>query len=277
MGKVAIITGGDSGLGRAAAIAFAKEGANVVIPYFDEHIDADETKRIIESYNQQCLLLSGDISKREFCEKVVCETIQRFGKIDILVNNAGVQYQSDTLEGISDEQFDWTMKVNIYGMFYYMSGFVGYLVLAYYLVKYPLTWSWKRTLGITLPMFLIGYTVTSLGFVLTQKYFPGSYANLEIIWYFSGINVFMMTFPVFVIVQKLNVPSAAWLSRLASLTFGIYLCHFVFVQVAYDLLGTVSGLPVIVRILGMACLAFGISWLLVWGMKAFSWTRRLVM
>jgi surface polysaccharide O-acyltransferase-like enzyme len=168
---------------------------------------------------------------------------------------------------------DW----NIYGMFYYMSGFVGYLVLAYYLVKYPLTWSWKRTLGITLPMFLIGYTVTSLGFVLTQKYFPGSYANLEIIWYFSGINVFMMTFPVFVIVQKLNVPSAAWLSRLASLTFGIYLCHFVFVQVAYDLLGTVSGLPVIVRILGMACLAFGISWLLVWGMKAFSWTRRLVM
>ena len=87
----------------------------------------------------------------------------------------------------------------------------------------------------------------------------------------------MMTFPVFVIVQKLNVPSAAWLSRLASLTFGIYLCHFVFVQVAYDFLGTVSGLPVIVRILGMACLAFGISWLLVWGMKAFSWTRRLVM
>lgn len=168
---------------------------------------------------------------------------------------------------------DW----NIYGMFYYVSGFVGYLVLAYYLVKYPLSWSWKCTLGITVPMFLVGYTITSLGFVLTQKYFPGSYANLEIIWYFSGINVFMMTFPVFVIVQKLNVPSATWLSRLASLTFGIYLCHFVFVQVAYDLLGTVSGLPVIVRILGMACLAFGVSWLLVWGMKAFSWTRRLVM
>ncbi|MEE0699480.1 MAG: SDR family oxidoreductase [Bacilli bacterium] len=127
MGKVAIITGGDSGLGRAAAIAFAKEGANVVIPYFDEHIDADETKRIIESYNQQCLLLSGDISKREFCEKVVCETIQRFGKIDILVNNAGVQYQSDTLEGISDEQFDWTMKVNIYGMFYLTRACLPYL------------------------------------------------------------------------------------------------------------------------------------------------------
>jgi len=116
--KVAIITGGDSGLGRAAAIAFAKEGANVVIPYYNEHIDAEETKNIIESYNRKCLLLPGDISNKAFCEKIVKETIGEFGKIDILVNNAGVQYQSDTLEEISDEQFDWTMKVNIYGMFY---------------------------------------------------------------------------------------------------------------------------------------------------------------
>lgn len=167
---------------------------------------------------------------------------------------------------------DW----NPYGMFYYVSGFVGYLVLAYYLVKYPLSWSWKRTLSVMVPMFLIGYAITSLGFVLTQKYFPGSYANLEVIWYFSGINVFMMTFPIFVIVQKLKVPSVPWLSRLASLTFGIYLCHFIFVQVAYDLLGTVAILPVFVRILGMACIAFGISWVVVRVMKALGWTRRLV-
>lgn len=126
-GKVAIITGGDSGLGRAAAITFAKEGANVVIPYYNEHIDADETKKIIESYNRQCLLISGDISKRDFCERIVCETINRFGKIDILVNNAGVQYQSDTLGEISDEQFDWTMKVNIYGMFYLTRACLPYL------------------------------------------------------------------------------------------------------------------------------------------------------
>lgn len=117
-GKVAIITGGDSGLGRAAAIAFAKEGADIVIPYYDEHIDAQETKRIIESYHQKCLLISGDLSKKEFCQKIVNDAIKEFNKIDILVNNAGVQYQSDSLEEITDEQFDWTIKVNIYGMFY---------------------------------------------------------------------------------------------------------------------------------------------------------------
>lgn len=116
--KVAIITGGDSGLGRAAAIAFAKEGANVVIPYYNEHQDALETKKYIESLGGNCLLLAGDISDKDFCKKIVKDTIDTFGKIDILVNNAGVQYQQDELNCISDEQFDWTMKVNVYGMFY---------------------------------------------------------------------------------------------------------------------------------------------------------------
>lgn len=126
-GKVAIITGGDSGLGRAAAIAFAKEGADVVIPYYNEHYDANQTKQIIECYNQKCLLLSGDLSTPEFCKQVINETMKCFGKIDILVNNAGVQYQADTLEEISDEQFDWTMKVNVYGMFYLTKACLPYL------------------------------------------------------------------------------------------------------------------------------------------------------
>ncbi len=116
--KVAIITGGDSGLGRAAAVAFAKEGAKLVIPYYDEHIDAEETKEYINALGGECILLSGDISDRKFCKKIVDTAIQNFGKINILVNNAGVQYQQDSLECISDEQFDRTMKVNIYGMFY---------------------------------------------------------------------------------------------------------------------------------------------------------------
>ena len=116
--KVAIITGADSGLGRAAAVAFVKEGAKVVIPYYDEHRDAMETKEYIEMLGGECELLSGDISDKNFCKHIVDFTLQRFGKIDILVNNAGVQYQQDTLECISDEQFDRTMKVNIYGMFY---------------------------------------------------------------------------------------------------------------------------------------------------------------
>lgn len=116
--KVAIITGGDSGLGRAAAIAFVKEGAKVVIPYYNEDRDAKETKAYIEQLGGQCLLLSGDIADKNFSKIIVEETLRCFGKIDILINNAGVQYQQDSLENISDEQFDRTMKVNLYGMFY---------------------------------------------------------------------------------------------------------------------------------------------------------------
>lgn len=126
-GKVAIITGADSGLGRAAAIAFIKEGAKVVIPYYDEHKDALYTKEYIEKLGGECLLLSGDISDKNFCKQIVCSTLQAFGRIDILVNNAGVQYQKDALEGICDEQFDRTMKVNVYGMFYLTKEVLPYL------------------------------------------------------------------------------------------------------------------------------------------------------
>lgn len=118
--KVAITTGGDSGLGRAAAVAFAKEEAKLVIPYYNEHWDTEETKQYIESLGGECILIPGDISDKNFCRSIVEKTIQTYGKIDILVNNAGVQYQQDTLDAISDEQFDRTTKVNIYGMFYLM-------------------------------------------------------------------------------------------------------------------------------------------------------------
>lgn len=167
---------------------------------------------------------------------------------------------------------DW----NEFGTFYYYSGFLGYLVLAYYLVKYPLDWSWKKMLSITIPMFLVGYFITFYGYLLTQQAFPGNYAYLEIIWYFAGINVFMMTFPVFVIVQKLKVPSSAWLSRLASFTFGIYLCHFVFVAISYDVFDTSFPLPPLVRIIGMTCLSFLICYMIVWTMARFKLTSRFV-
>ena len=167
---------------------------------------------------------------------------------------------------------DW----NEFGTFYYVSGFIGYIVLAYYLMKYPLDWSWKKTLSIAIPLFLVGYLITAGGFILTQEYFPGSYANLEIIWYFAGINVFMMTFAIFVVVQKLKVPSSAALSRLAAATFGIYLCHFIFVQMAYDLFATFGNLPAIVRIPVMACLAFFVSYLVVRLFETTKLTRRLV-
>ena len=125
--KVIIITGGDSGLGRAAVVAFVKEGAKVVIPYYNEDRDAKETMDYVNKLGGECLLLRGDISDKHFCQKIVDSTIERFGKIDVIVNNAGVQYQSDTLEGISDEQFDWTMKVNVYGMFYLTRCVLPYL------------------------------------------------------------------------------------------------------------------------------------------------------
>lgn len=167
---------------------------------------------------------------------------------------------------------DW----NDYGTFYYCSGFIGYLVLAYYLVKYPPNWSWKRTLWITVPMFLAGYLITSFGFVLTQEYFPGNYANLEIVWYFAGINVFMMTFPIFVIVQKMKVPSSGWMSRMAAMTFGIYLCHYIFVEAFYDFFDAFVAVPVILKIAGMAVLAFFTSYLVSSLMDRFKLTRRFI-
>lgn len=125
--KVAIITGGDSGLGKTCAIYFVKEGAKVVICYLDEDKDAYDTKCYIESLGGICHLIKGDITNKEVCKKIVDETLNVFGKIDILVNNAGVQYQQRKLEDISVEQFDYTMKVNVYGMFYLTKAALPYL------------------------------------------------------------------------------------------------------------------------------------------------------
>lgn len=126
--KTAIITGGDSGIGRATAVGFVKEGAKVVIVYYNEHKDAEETKRYIENLGGTCILLSGDIKDINFCDKIVNETIQKFGKIDILVNNAGVQYQQKSLLDITDEQFDLTMKTNVYPMFYLTKRVLKYML-----------------------------------------------------------------------------------------------------------------------------------------------------
>jgi NAD(P)-dependent dehydrogenase (short-subunit alcohol dehydrogenase family) len=117
-GMVAIITGGDSGIGRAIAVLYAREGADVAIVYLNEHEDAEETKRAVEKESRKCALFSGDVADPGFCKTVVENTVSKFGRLDILVNNAAFQQHAGDITDISDEHFDRTLKTNLYGYFY---------------------------------------------------------------------------------------------------------------------------------------------------------------
>lgn len=116
--KVAIITGGDSGIGKAVAILFAKEGASVFIPYFDEDVDAEETKSVIEKLGGKCEIMKCDIRTEAVCKQIVQNTLNAFGQINILVNNAAVQFPQKNLEDITEEQLKRTFETNIYSFFF---------------------------------------------------------------------------------------------------------------------------------------------------------------
>lgn len=116
--KTALITGGDSGIGKAVAVAYAKEGADIAIVYFDEHEDAKETQKIIQEKGRKCVLISGDIGDENFCIKAIENVIKEFGKLDILVNNAGVQYPQNSIEDITSQQLEKTFRTNVFGMVY---------------------------------------------------------------------------------------------------------------------------------------------------------------
>lgn len=117
--KVALITGGDSGIGRAVAVLFAREGADVAFTYLEpEKRDADETKRAIEAEGAKAIALVGDVTDAKTCKKLVDQTVDEFGKLDILVNNAAFQQHQESLEELTEEQWDRTFKTNIYGYFY---------------------------------------------------------------------------------------------------------------------------------------------------------------
>ena len=117
-GKKTIITGGDSGIGRAVALAFAREGADVLVSYYNEEDDARETKRLVEDAGRQCLLMSGDIKDPKHCRKLVEQAVAEFGQIDVLVNNAAHQASFSSIDDISDEEWDVTFRTNIHAMFY---------------------------------------------------------------------------------------------------------------------------------------------------------------
>lgn len=126
-GKVALITGGDSGIGRSVAVYYAKEGADVAIVYLDEHGDAEETKRAVESYGQRCLLIPGDIRNETFCQQAVQRTVEALGRLDILVNNAAEQYLEESLDEIDSARLGSTFATNIFSMFYFTKAALPHL------------------------------------------------------------------------------------------------------------------------------------------------------
>jgi NAD(P)-dependent dehydrogenase (short-subunit alcohol dehydrogenase family) len=115
---VALVTGGDSGIGRAVALLYAREGADVAIVYLSEHEDAEQIRQVVAAEGQRCFIMAGDVTDPDFCRAAVKRTLDEFGKLDILVNNAAFQQHADRIEDLSDKHFDQTLRTNLYGYFY---------------------------------------------------------------------------------------------------------------------------------------------------------------
>jgi NAD(P)-dependent dehydrogenase (short-subunit alcohol dehydrogenase family) len=124
---VAIITGGDSGIGRAVAVLYAREGCDVAIVYLNEHDDAEETRQAVLAEGRRCILIPGDVKSREFCEEAVEQTLEEFGKLDILVNNAAYQEHVESLADLSEEHFEMTVKTNLFGYYHMAQAALPYL------------------------------------------------------------------------------------------------------------------------------------------------------
>jgi NAD(P)-dependent dehydrogenase (short-subunit alcohol dehydrogenase family) len=126
-GKSALVTGGDSGIGRAVSVHFAREGADVAIVYLDEDVDALETQEIIQSYGRKCLLIKGDVKKSTFCKKAVAQVVKEFGKLNILVNNAGMQVPQKDPKAIDEKQMEDTFRTNIFAYFHFANEALEYM------------------------------------------------------------------------------------------------------------------------------------------------------
>ncbi|MBK0379252.1 SDR family oxidoreductase [Mucilaginibacter segetis] len=127
LGKVALITGGDSGIGRAVAVHFAEEGADVAIVYLDEDVDAETTRDLVEATGKKCLLIKGDVKNAAFCKTAVSQTVKAFGQLNILVNNAGMQFPQKDVKAIDEQQLDITFRTNIFAYFYFAEAALQHL------------------------------------------------------------------------------------------------------------------------------------------------------
>jgi NAD(P)-dependent dehydrogenase (short-subunit alcohol dehydrogenase family) len=126
-GQVAIVTGGDSGIGRAVAVLFAREGADVAVLYLNEHEDAQETKRCVEAEGTRCVTVAGDVKDMDFCQQAVDQIVAQWGRLDVLVNNAAFQEHASSLLDLTEERFDETMRTNVYGYFHMAKACVPYM------------------------------------------------------------------------------------------------------------------------------------------------------
>jgi NAD(P)-dependent dehydrogenase (short-subunit alcohol dehydrogenase family) len=127
LGKIALITGGDSGIGRAVSVHFAEEGADIAIVYLNEDADANATKDLVESSGRKCLLIKGDVKDAAFCKKAVELAVKGYGRLNILVNNAGMQFPEKNIKNITEEQLNITFKTNIFAYFYFAEAAVEHL------------------------------------------------------------------------------------------------------------------------------------------------------
>jgi NAD(P)-dependent dehydrogenase (short-subunit alcohol dehydrogenase family) len=126
-GKIALITGGDSGIGRAVSVHFAEEGADIAIVYLDEDQDAEETKKLVKASGHHCLLIKGDVKDSSFCRKAVKKVVDQYGKLNILVNNAGMQFPQQSVKKITDGQLEETFRTNIFAYFYFAEAALEHL------------------------------------------------------------------------------------------------------------------------------------------------------
>ncbi|KQM70329.1 SDR family oxidoreductase [Xylophilus sp. Leaf220] len=126
-GMAAIVTGGDSGIGRSVAVLFAREGADVAIVYLDEHQDAEDTRRAVEAEGQRCILIPGDVRKPAFCKRAVEKTVKAFDRLDVLVNNAAFQSHAEDITDITEQQLDMTLRTNVHGYFHMVQAALPHL------------------------------------------------------------------------------------------------------------------------------------------------------